>query len=1239
MRSRSAAVLVFSIFLGCSREAPETSPDAGVATIRNPLVALQSHAQITSRLVDAKLLRTDLGYRVESGPRAALRTTFPLTTLDPIKVASLSITALDLARSAATMEGSTLLYRDAAASTDVVLAPSPGGFEELRVLHDAHAPSTFRWRIAGGQLRKSAHGIEVLDEKGVVIAAAEQPWAIDASGTRRDLRSSVEGDVLTASLDVAGLTYPIVVDPTWSSTPNLGTVRYAPVLLTLNDGKAVNIPNDTAPYTEIYDPGTNTWSSAPDINSVLSNWTGANGVVLSDGNVLVLSGNDTSAVRLNYPAKTWSTTIAAQPTKCDKCQLVRLSDNRILKAQTGSGSSFVSIQIYNPTTNTWATKTGSSLSGTDLSSIALLDDGRLMVIDGTLGQTPYLYSVTGDSWATAPSIGKHTNPLLLKLSDGRVMLHGTPWGAGSPTPTADIYNPTTNTWSKTYNYVRWRMNPGFVLLPNGRAMVIGGKRTVSASTEYYDDAEIWDPIYNAWTLIDPIGMAARELPGVALLSGGSVLVAGGTTSTGPTPTAARFTPIADGASCVAPAFAVTCAAKFCTDGVCCNASSCPGGTCDAPAVAGRAAGMCAKNLGSACSANKDCASNFCVDGVCCDRACDKQCEACNLPPSPGTCRPTLGIPIAPRAACTGAGVGTVCAPSCDGVDATKCNYAAAGTVSCGANSCSAGVETKAGTCNGAGVCAVTTALCDPYVCSATACLKGCSAESDCLAGYYCGSGKCQPKVGLGAPCSASAMCPSGLFCTDGVCCGVASCGAGSSCSAGPKKGECIKLTAASCATNADCASGFCADGVCCNRACDGQCEACNLPTTVGTCSPVLGSPVGMRAACSGAGAGTVCASTCNGVDTTKCNYATAGTVACGKESCTDGVETKAGTCDGTGACATSTAKCDAYSCGATACKRSCAVEADCAAGYYCSGDKCLPKVGLGSTCTAASMCPSGLLCTDGVCCGVASCGEGSSCAAGPKKGVCSKIDGTACTADSDCASGHCVDGVCCDRACDGQCEACDVPATKGKCSNVFGSPHGKRTACTTSADVCKVKTCDGKNPTACDGFANGATVQCKSASCDGAKLIPKSTCDGAGTCVTPPNALCGKYACDAAALACRTECKASSDCADGFNCVAGVCSEGARCSEDGKESIAVDSSRVSCAPYRCGTDGTCPKNCATSFDCVGGTICQLAGATGTCVTPAPDEGSGGCAASPSGVSGGGASLLFLAVAVALRRRR
>src|SRR5215468_7265535 len=35
-------------------------------------------------------------------------------------------------------------------------------------------------------------------------------------------------------------------------------------------------------------------------------------------------------------------------------------------------------------------------------------------------------------------------------------------------------------------------------------------------------------------------------------------------------------------------------------------------------------------LGQACGMGTQCESGFCIDGVCCDRACDGQCEACDV---------------------------------------------------------------------------------------------------------------------------------------------------------------------------------------------------------------------------------------------------------------------------------------------------------------------------------------------------------------------------------------------------------------------------------------------------------------------------------------------------------------------------------------------------------------------------------------------------------------------------------
>ncbi|MFT3912831.1 MAG: OmpA family protein [Anaeromyxobacteraceae bacterium] len=109
----------------------------------------------------------------------------------------------------------------------------------------------------------------------------------------------------------------------------------------------------------------------------------------------------------------------------------------------------------------------------------------------------------------------------------------------------------------------------------------------------------------------------------------------------------------------------------------CGASACKGdcGT-DADCAAGGwcAAGVCTpkKQQAEACGAGGQCASGACVDGVCCDRACDGQCEACDVAGHAGACTPVTGAPHGGRTACEPGGA--ACGAACDGTHADACAY-------------------------------------------------------------------------------------------------------------------------------------------------------------------------------------------------------------------------------------------------------------------------------------------------------------------------------------------------------------------------------------------------------------------------------------------------------------------------------------------------------------------------------------------------------------------------------------
>jgi hypothetical protein len=209
----------------------------------------------------------------------------------------------------------------------------------------------------------------------------------------------------------------------------------------------------------------------------------------------------------------------------------------------------------------------------------------------------------------------------------------------------------------------------------------------------------------------------------------------------------------------------------------------------------------------------------------------------------------------------------------------------------------------------------------------------------------------------GAACGGPEACASG-HCVDGVCCDTACQGVCLACTAA-KKGSgadgtcgaippeasatdaCALFQGAPCASDAQCGTGICADGVCCDARCDGQCEACSVEKSVGTCVPVVGAPKGSRAACA-TGSDVCAARRCDGTTRDGCAGYAPATTSCRVAGCTGGVETLAATCTGGGACPDAATKaCEPFACGDGACLTRCTADTECAPTYRCAAGKCV----------------------------------------------------------------------------------------------------------------------------------------------------------------------------------------------------------------------------------------------------------------------------------------------------------
>jgi hypothetical protein len=629
-----------------------------------------------------------------------------------------------------------------------------------------------------------------------------------------------------------------------------------------------------------------------------------------------------------------------------------------------------------------------------------------------------------------------------------------------------------------------------------------------------------------------------------------------------------------------------------------------------------------KVTGQTCSCSADCASGHCVDGVCCSSACNEACKTCSAMASVGTCT-FLVAGTAPRdaKACVAAAASTCGFDGlCDGAGA--CRRHVAGTI-CKAGTCDGDAVTGGFACDGAGRCKPgPTTICAPYSCDPAkgACFESCNQSSECVSGQQCVNASCGKKM-KGATCAANTDCASG-FCADKVCCNVAcqggcvacalpgrqgtcwpidqgapdprgscqdqgapSCGTtgicdgfggcekyaaetqciapsctgtrlntpgtcdGSGtcraqgvhncspflCTAGACTMGCLvdgdcesghacvnfqcgkKTLGQTCAGDGECLSGQCVEGVCCDGACMGACRSCALPSSMGRCTSLAVGAVDIKSVCSDQGA-TTCGTNgkCDGSG--GCQKYKEGTQ-CAPESCASNVYTPPSTCSATGQCTPpDSLPCSPYVCNGNACFNACATDQNCVTPNVCNDN---------------------------------SCGK--------------KMRGASCSDSTECQSTFCAQGVCCDTACAGACTSCALGTTRGTCTNAPAGSPDQSTKCADAggASCGQNGKCDGSG--ACQKYPLGTA--CKDSKCPAQTTMftPGSTCDGAGSCVTPPASSCFPFQCGAAV--CKAACTADADCAlpavciggscglkglgktcgDGMECLSGFCAQGVCC--------------------------------------------------------------------------------------------
>ncbi|GEM_PF-5971751 len=136
-----------------------------------------------------------------------------------------------------------------------------------------------------------------------------------------------------------------------------------------------------------------------------------------------------------------------------------------------------------------------------------------------------LYDVaTGVSRATMPMAEPHADGALIQLPNGKALAVGGEDFGFASSAVAELFDPTSNTWTNTGSLHADREGFPAVLLPNGKVAVFGGYDN-NFGIEL-NSTEIYDPASGTWSSGASMGFGA-DSQSATVLQDGTVLVAGG----------------------------------------------------------------------------------------------------------------------------------------------------------------------------------------------------------------------------------------------------------------------------------------------------------------------------------------------------------------------------------------------------------------------------------------------------------------------------------------------------------------------------------------------------------------------------------------------------------------------------------------------------------------------------------------------------------------------------------------
>ncbi len=396
--------------------------------------------------------------------------------------------------------------------------------------------------------------LPVITTKGVnpVLTALNGVYT-DAGATATDTASgsvgvSVSGTVDTTTQGSYTLTYSatdlagntatatrvVNVRPGFTTAPSLATARYLHTAALLGNGKVLiagGLGSVKLASAELFDPSTGKWTAASSMATPRTQFT-AN--LMPNGQLLVAGGFSATATPLSsievYDPTTgaWRSGGSLITARYAHTATRSPGSDAILIAG-GEGTSGVALSNTESYDSTRGVLPGPSLNTARYWHTAtLLPNLKVLVVggQGAGGQltSAEVYDPTAQTWTnTAPLHIARSNQTATLLTNGMVLVVGGHIDNYTVTNSAELYDPVAGTWSFTGSLATARSSHTATLLPNGTVLVTGGG---NGSDSPISSAELYDPTTGAWTAVPALAIATRNHT-ATMLPTGEVLIAGG----------------------------------------------------------------------------------------------------------------------------------------------------------------------------------------------------------------------------------------------------------------------------------------------------------------------------------------------------------------------------------------------------------------------------------------------------------------------------------------------------------------------------------------------------------------------------------------------------------------------------------------------------------------------------------------------------------------------------------------